>query len=362
MPLDIEVNVDMPRRIIGSSKNIELIAAIQLLADSSHHQFAEQWAAMMRKRLSEESLETLKLFSTLRLHGVELVEFVLKDRIFDDTEELVSSIKHCEEIEFIYTFLGEEVSMERISEVRRSPDDIIALVEEKPILTRGNLTGLSQLLCNTDSFRESILKLIREMDCPELQSIIDNCEEKYAAAIEEIKHKLLNTTPLELAKEIVNRDFKKLYDFKEYYFIPSYFFSPHRIRFYNTEIQLVIFDLNKGKTMVDELGDRISEVLKIISDRKRLEILKCLIGGTSYGKLLAEKMNLTTATISHHLEQLKSIGLVHEERLKNIKYFRANVEEVEKLFKETKNYLFNDASEGETRSSANGKGRKHKQS
>jgi DNA-binding transcriptional ArsR family regulator len=71
-----------------------------------------------------------------------------------------------------------------------------------------------------------------------------------------------------------------------------------------------------------------------------LEILRAITSEPTYGKLLAEKLNLTTATISHHIEVLKSVQLIKEKRIKNIKYFEANSEEIKKIFDEGLEYLF----------------------
>ncbi len=341
MPLEIDINVSSIKKEVLFSKNIELAAAIQLLADPTHHKFADGWISAMSNSISAEGFETLKMLYTMRLHGLELVEFMLRDRIFNDTELLISSMKQYDEVEFIYTFLGEELSRERIAEIKADEGRLRALEAEASVVFTGDFTGLRRLIYDTEGFRRSVIELIKEMDSVEFHSEIETNQRWYKQAADEMRVKLANAQPLDLAQSIIGRKFLKVYDFKEYYFIPSYFFSPHQIRFYNTELQVIIYDARRSKLSEDEVGDRVSELLKTISDRKRMEILKCLSAGTSYGKALAEKLNLTTATISHHLEQLKAIGLIKEERVKNIKYFKANAEEIERLFKQAKNYLLN---------------------
>lgn len=51
-------------------------------------------------------------------------------------------------------------------------------------------------------------------------------------------------------------------------------------------------------------------LFKCLSDRSRLQILKTLVAGDQYVELLAERLNLTPATISFHLKKLQEAGAV----------------------------------------------------
>ena len=341
MPLDIEMNDNMPKTFSRFSRNVELIAALHLLADSKHHQFAQDWVNTLYNSLSESAVKTLSVFSNTRLHGLELMEFVLKGRIFDDTEELIKSLAVHDDVDFIFTFIGEEIDMERIQKIKSNKKELELLVEELPYLIHGNLKGLEYLFYHTSSLKEETINLVKELNNTMLDNKIEALKEYYERSIEDINEQIKEKSPAALAEEIMGRRCKKLNGLTEHYFVPSYFISPHRIRFFNKTAQLIIYDIGKSKIIINETGDRVSAALKVISDRTRLEILKHLLFGTTYGKILADRLDLTTATISHHLEQLKSVELVKEERVKNIKYFSANIEKIDELFDECRNYLFN---------------------
>ena len=156
---------------------------------------------------------------------------------------------------------------------------------------------------------------------------------------DEVKEKMEGKNPLDFSQEFYGKKFKRVYDFKDYLFIPSYFLRANKMRFFNFNTQIIIFSMDNDNLKRLETGDRISNVLKVVSDRTRLEILRELTSGPGYGKTLAEKQGLTTSTISHHMDQLKEVGLVTEERIKNIKCFNVNKKEVEKVLKEFKEYL-----------------------
>lgn len=341
MPLDIEVSKETPNIRAIFSRTIELISAAHLLADDRHHQYAGEWAGKVYKKLSERSRKTLKLLSSMRLQGMELQEFVLRESIFDDVELLLGRIMNYDRLNFIYTFTGEELSLERIKSICEGKEELDALVEELPGIVNGSLEGMDYLFNSTEHFKEDMVSLLRELNNEDFDKVISEQQDFYRVSIEEVNSLLKEKNPVDVAQDIIGRKFKRIYDFKDYVFVPSYFVRPHSIRFFNYYTQIMIFNMNKGELSDGEMGDKLSDVLKVVSDRTRLEILRSLISDYTYGKALAEKLNLTTSTISHHLEQLKEINLVSEERIKNIKYFNANIEEIEKLFEQLRHYLFN---------------------
>ncbi len=69
----------------------------------------------------------------------------------------------------------------------------------------------------------------------------------------------------------------------------------------------------------------ITETLKAISDPVRRNILELLKDGTMSAGDIAEKFDLTNATVSYHLSQLKKADLIVENRQKNFIYYELNL-------------------------------------
>ncbi len=67
--------------------------------------------------------------------------------------------------------------------------------------------------------------------------------------------------------------------------------------------------------------ERLSLLFKTLSDPKRIEILLLLSERTWYGQELAEKLNITPATISYHMGFLQQLGLVTYTRADNRSYY-----------------------------------------
>jgi len=75
----------------------------------------------------------------------------------------------------------------------------------------------------------------------------------------------------------------------------------------------------------------MSETLKAISDPVRREILEMLKTGRKSAGEIAGSFNLTGATVSYHLSQLKKADLVTETKHKNFIYYELNVSVFEEL-------------------------------
>lgn len=69
----------------------------------------------------------------------------------------------------------------------------------------------------------------------------------------------------------------------------------------------------------------MSETLKAVSDPVRRDILEMLKEERKSAGEISEKFNLTGATVSYHLSQLKKANLITETKYKNYIYYELNV-------------------------------------
>lgn len=75
----------------------------------------------------------------------------------------------------------------------------------------------------------------------------------------------------------------------------------------------------------------MSETLKAISDPVRRDILNMLKEEKKSAGEIAERFNLTGATVSYHLSQLKKANLITENKYKNFIYYELNVSVFEEV-------------------------------
>lgn len=89
--------------------------------------------------------------------------------------------------------------------------------------------------------------------------------------------------------------------------------------------------------MIGGNGLGMTETLKAISDPVRRDILQMLrIEKKSAGEI-AEKFELTGATVSYHLSKLKSADLIVEQKYKNYIYYKLNTS----VFEEVLAWIYN---------------------
>jgi DNA-binding transcriptional ArsR family regulator len=66
------------------------------------------------------------------------------------------------------------------------------------------------------------------------------------------------------------------------------------------------------------------EIFKALADETRLHIISLLAEKTMYGNELAEKLNLSNATISHHVSKLIMNKIIQAQKKDNKLYFKLN--------------------------------------
>lgn len=77
--------------------------------------------------------------------------------------------------------------------------------------------------------------------------------------------------------------------------------------------------------------DEILSRLKVLSDSSKYEIMMALKSNRQYGAEIAKHMNLSTATISHHVNSLCNFGLLNIEKDSNRVYYSLNKDQVSHL-------------------------------
>lgn len=93
------------------------------------------------------------------------------------------------------------------------------------------------------------------------------------------------------------------------------------------------FDIRSSRTHEDAgYENYVMQVLKLLGDKSKFEILSYIRDKEAYGSELAKHLNLTTATVSHHMNALLAAGLVELKRADNRIYYSANKKALEEVF------------------------------
>lgn len=81
----------------------------------------------------------------------------------------------------------------------------------------------------------------------------------------------------------------------------------------------------------EKLKENTILFFKTLSDRKRIDIIDLLTDRAWYVYELAEKLNMSSATISYHLGMLLDLGIVHFERYDHRIYYSLNKDKLKEL-------------------------------
>lgn len=341
MPLDTQLKNDAPKVYLFPSKVIELLALVRLLAEPASRENTDtgEQIALFRSSLQEDSIRLLAILSGFRSYGLEFTELVLRLKIFDNVELFLNTMGGIDEAEFLHGFFGDELTREEILTVKSGAMTIDRLKERNPLIADNSSDALETVFFDTQNFRSGFLRLISALDGDTFRKWYLSMSQAYERSINRLESELNGMSPLDLAQAIMGKKFRRVSDYETFYFIPSGFINPPQIRFFNEKTNIQIYNLNVHTFQEIQPAGEILDAVKAIGDRTRLEILRLLCKDMMYGKTLADKMDLNTATISHHLNELKQAGLIDEVKVKHIKYYKTNIERINKLFKGIVHYL-----------------------
>lgn len=88
--------------------------------------------------------------------------------------------------------------------------------------------------------------------------------------------------------------------------------------------------------------DKVQKFLKILSDKKRFEMIELLAKRPWYGYELAAELNLTPPTVSYHMNTFLDLNLVYFEREENKTFYSLNKEKLIELSKDIAKVLLNE--------------------
>lgn len=97
---------------------------------------------------------------------------------------------------------------------------------------------------------------------------------------------------------------------------------------YDVLFGIYALKIQELKTRYNKTDADILEFLKVISDDSKFKIIKVLNQEQLYSLQLAEKLGVSNPTISHHMSNLITVGLVRFEKKKNRIYYSLNKEKL----------------------------------
>lgn len=305
------------------SENIELIfAMVGVLNDDNTYPIYEQtYAKEFVTYIKQKYCFLYSLHQQMKDFGLGLLEVIMQLEVQHESLDVIEEkVRALDKGGFIHYFLGGEGELSEFEKAYKE-DTIVALYNSLEYFTKYiPFLVFNIIFKQTEQVINDLFLCVHEFNTVEFLEVM----KKYSDAIQKefvtTKKGIADLQPLEYSEKLMGKTFYRRGPYREFYFMPSVF-TPHKVMRYMDKIQILYYSLIDSTLDVKEL----TKVLKVISDETRFSIIMVLTKeGPIIGKELAARLHIATSTLSHHMEQLYSIGLVNEEKVKNSKYYSIN--------------------------------------
>lgn len=278
------------------------------------------------KNIKDKYDYMLRILNSLNMGGYEILEFLLINNEFDHILKYESHIKGLDDIVFLHYFFGGYIPKESFQKVIQDPQTLEEFHKEFNYCC-SSLEALKYIIFEKDIFLSLLFNCIKEFDNKSLSDTMEQMDYLYEDLYRTISYYLKENNPLETSQILMGKTFKNRGPYENFVFIPTFFLPGKVVRFFGKDQILLYKVLENPEEGENKL--KIQQCLKVLSDPTRFEIIELLQQNEPmFGKQIAEYMNLSTPTISHHLDLLKDIGFINEEREKNLKYFSSNKDNI----------------------------------
>lgn len=284
----------------------------------------------LRTDLSVYMENELNYFFDLSGFGYILYQYIMLHSDISDIADLIETIKKYDSMDFLFRIvksvckskMPKEDSQE-YEELRNNIDNMILLTTSTVFQDQVRLERVMESLKNPDETKIRFDALLTQF---------------YKRCFKVVENDVKNI--LEEGLE----DYQKLYQSNPESFIGQYltigdklnpiiylcffkYISWHHYKHPSTYQNKDWFVLGIfSHLMFDEylILEQYANLFKALSDPNRIAILKLLSARPWYGQELAEKLNITAATISYHMSFLQRIGIITYERMDNRSYYCLN--------------------------------------
>jgi DNA-binding transcriptional ArsR family regulator len=293
----------------------------------------------LAQQLNDDDQQALDFIGYLPMKGLELGEFMLCLDPLQPLNAFLDQLLALDDTEFLYYIFSEHFSRPLLDEVIEDVSILEKEIKKQGIYEQTPMPFIKELV---EDLANSRLKLICGIQVAHRWNQAQEAltQPQMDKFIEETAGSLRRIAPLEYAQKLMGKKFRRISDYTDYLFIPTYYGGLNCIRFFNDD-KLMVLD-RVGPSWDSVSSETLAKAMKVMSDPTRLEIMAYITDRPSFGIELSERFGVSRPTISHHLDQMNSIGLVHMERVKNTKYYSLNKRRYAALLKELREYILKD--------------------
>ena len=331
-----------PRVIFSPVQELAYAANLVHSADPALVGFDLDWRRRQREQLGPEAQDYLA-FATggLDWATLSLCDYLPISGEYDDWERFAARVLADPIDDFLFILLNKDLPFEDMPRLRHQPERAAGLMDRLSCYSRMSPTTAVRIFSDPEGFRTRLLAYVAGNRTPAFESRLAELRPRFEARMAWVRERLKGRDPIAVAEELARKPFRYARNFRTYTFAPSHFLGLKHLYAFGEGNFLFSFSLLRTDDQPSERARELSDRMKVLGDRTRLDILRLLSEGPSYGKAIADRLELTTATVSRQLDQLKEAGLVTEDRAdsNNVKLVRLRSEAFGELFGQIQGFL-----------------------
>jgi len=298
-----------------------------------------QWFAEQLKSLPENIKEELNVFfHPDSFFGMSMIQVFYMTKKYGSIDESIEILKTVDAKRLISMFFNTGQNTLEDYSIIDNPEKVHEYVKNST-LPMNEKSKLFYLYFNPEDTMERLVNLI--------QYCYENLYKPNALEIEKIQAEAFeNVKKLSVPQlsEIFSFDHKSPEKLPESIIIfPSYYHQHETTFSYNsmndTAISIAGVQLIEDLLVGNDKEEEIIELARALSDNKRLNIIRELNKAPHYGYELAQKLDLTSPTVSHHMNVLFRLGLVTTSKYENKIYYEVNKEKLRQALEDMANFL-----------------------
>ncbi|RLQ96256.1 ArsR/SmtB family transcription factor [Falsibacillus albus] len=335
-----------------SSPVFEMLASLYVLQNPKHilkkkegysHPSPDvsHWVEEKRQLFSQNLYELLDLFFHFETFiGLSLIRFAYERNVTDEVESFLHKLKQMSSVSLFSYFLQTGYVSKDLPQIE-DKNEVIDYINKAaiPDIEKWKLT---YMYLHADETKKRLLQLLEtyyeQFYKNETGFLMNYHKQSYEDLM---KADALNS------RQSVGKTFPYISNDTlddptiEIIIAPSFFYADASMASESKDsliflygIQHPVKDRSNSYTEKD-----LMNALKIIGDDKRIRMMKLLSQSPYYGYELAQKMELSNSTISHHLSALSTIGVVTSRREENKVYFQLNKTKVKDMLAAVSSFL-----------------------
>lgn len=333
-----------PEVLVGRSAVAELIFSLNLCAGRApaREGFEAAWIPAQSAALPSSAREDLRRLEGFAWPAMSLIDFLHDAPDWQNPAAFADHVRRLPLEQFLARLFNEELSPGELAEFCGRPRAVAQVLDRLGFFSQGRLSALEALFADPEGHRQRLTSLVEAADTAVFRQGWAAWDGPMRALEEDLKSRLRQKDPWTVARELRGKPLLDPGRYRQVRFLASHLMAwPMMLSERHTQIVFYFWDQGRHLSGSSPQAKELGAILKVLADPTRLEILRMIRYSPSYGKELAERLGLTQATVSRHLDQLKAGGFLEETREEgqNIKLLSLKAEMLETLTSQFRLFL-----------------------